>query len=56
MRIAVHLDAEIPHGTFQLCMAEQQLHSTKILRSPVDQRGFGSAHGMGAVGCRVQTN
>jgi hypothetical protein len=31
-------------------MAQQELHSAQILRSPVDQRGFSASHGMGSVG------
>jgi hypothetical protein len=38
----VDFDAEVTHGAFQLEMAQQELHGSEVLRSPIDQRRFGS--------------
>lgn len=33
----VYLDVEIPDGAFQLCMPEQQLNRSQVLRVPINQ-------------------
>jgi len=42
----IDLDAEISNGAFQLGMAKQELNGPQVLRALVDQRRFGSPHGM----------
>jgi hypothetical protein len=49
----VDLDTEVPDGTFELRVPEQQLDGTQALCPPVDQRRFRAAQGMRTVGCRV---
>ena len=38
----VDLDTKIPHGTFNLRMAEQELHRAQVPGSPIDQCRLGS--------------
>ena len=42
----VDLDTEVPNCAFDLGMAKQKLHCTQVASATVDQRRFGSAHGM----------
>jgi len=39
----VDLDSEVPDRAFELGMAEKKLHCSKVLRSSVGQRGFGTS-------------
>lgn len=52
----VDFDPEVPHGAFQLEMAQQELHGSEVLGSPVDQGSFGPAQGMCAVVLRIQSD
>ena len=56
LKSIVDLDAEIANCAFQLRMPEQQLYSPKILRPAVDQRGFCTAHSVGAICGIVEAN
>lgn len=49
-------DVKVANCAFQLCMPEQQLYRPKILHSAVDQRGFRTAHGVGAICGIVEAN
>ena len=35
------LDTEVPDGTFDFGVAEQELHGSQVTRAPVDQGRFG---------------
>ena len=35
-------------------MTQQELNGAKVFGAPVNQRGFGSSHGMRAIGRRIQ--
>jgi hypothetical protein len=39
----IDLDADVPRGTFDLGMAEQQLNGTHVAGSAIDQCGLGPA-------------
>ena len=52
----VHLDAEISDGTFDLGVAEQKLHRSKVAGAPIDQRRLRPAQRMRAKQFRVQSN
>src|SRR5262245_6065827 len=52
----VHLDTEIPHGAFNLRMAEQKLHRAQVAGSAIDQRRLGSTQGMRGEFARVETD
>jgi len=52
----VDFDAEIPDGTLQFSVTEEQLHGPEVLGSPIDQRGLRAPHRMGAVCSRIQTD
>ena len=52
----VYLDPEVSHGALDLRVAKQELDSTQIARSPIDQRRLGSAERMGAKELRVQAD
>lgn len=56
LKSIVDLDAEIANCAFQLRMPEQQLYGPKILRPAVDQRGFCTAHSVGAIRGIVEAN
>lgn len=49
----VDFDAKVSHRAFQLGMSEKELNCPKVLRTPVDQRRLGSAHGVRAIRRRV---
>ncbi len=51
----VDLDTQVPHGRFQLGVAEPQLHGSKVLSASIDQRGFGPSHRMGPILGTIQT-
>ena len=36
----IDFDAEIPHGTFEFRVTQQQLHRAQIACSAIDQHGF----------------
>jgi len=40
----VDFNAEISHGTLELCMAKEQLNSPQVSGLPVNPRGLRSAH------------
>jgi hypothetical protein len=40
----VDLDAEIPHGAFELRVPKQELNRSEVSGPPVDQRRFGAPH------------
>lgn len=44
----IDFDAEIPDGAFDFRMSEQELDSTEVTRSPVDQKVMGGS-------CRLRT-
>lgn len=50
----IDFDAQVSHGAFQLCMAEQQLNRSQVLGSLINQRGFCPAHRVGPVGRGIQ--
>jgi len=52
----IDFDAQIPDGTFQLGMSEQQLDRPQILCSLVNQRRLGSAHRVRAVDRGIKAN
>ena len=52
----VDVDAEIPNSALNLRVAEQELDGPEVTCSSVDHRGFGTPHGMGAVGEGIQPN
>jgi hypothetical protein len=52
LECVVHLDPEIPNGALKLGMTKQDLHSSKVLRAPTNQRRFRTAHRVRAV-CRI---
>lgn len=52
----VDLDAEVADCALKLGMTEQELDSTQVLRLSVNQSRLGSAHGMGAVRSRIQSD
>ena len=52
----VYLDPEITDGALQFCMAEKELHSTKVPRLAIDLSGLRPPHRMGAIGDRFQTD
>ena len=43
-------------GAAQFCMAEEELHSTKVPRLAIDLSGLRPSHRMGAIGDRFQTD
>lgn len=45
----IDFDTQIPHGGLQLGVSKQQLHSSKVLGAPIDQRHLGSSHGVGPI-------
>lgn len=51
----VDLDAEIPHRRFQLGVPEEQLNSTQVLGSTMDERGLRPAHRVRTVISAVQS-
>lgn len=48
----LYLDAKISHCAVELCVPEQQLYGAYVARLSVDERCFGAAKGMRAVGGR----
>ena len=46
----VNFNLPVPHGAFQLRVAQQQLHCPQVFGSPVNQSGLDSAHRMYAIG------
>jgi len=46
----VNLDAEIPHGAFQLCMAQEELTGAQIASPFIDQRDLRAAETWPAAG------
>ena len=46
----IHLDPEIAYRAFQFGVAKQKLYDAKVFGTPVDQRGLGPAHRVGAIG------
>jgi len=54
LKRVINLDSKVSDGAFQLAMPQQELNSPQVLRSLVNQRGLGRAHGVGAVNSRVK--
>ena len=52
----IDFDAEISHRAFQLGMSKQELDRSQVLSPAVDQRRFGSAHGVRAIGLWVKAD
>src|SRR6476661_5113733 len=52
----VDLDAEVPDRALDLGMAKQELYSTQIPRSPIDEGCFCAAHRMRSILQRVEAN
>lgn len=52
----VDFDAQVSHRALKLRMAKQQLHSSQVLGTPVNQRRFGPPHGMGTVGSCIEAD
>ena len=46
--------AQVTDGALQLGVPQQKLHGAEILGALVNQCGLGSAHGMRAIGGRIQ--
>jgi hypothetical protein len=51
-----HVDAEVPNGAFDLCMAEQYLHRTQVTCLLIDDRCLGSAKRMRPVVLPAQSD
>ncbi len=54
LKRVVHLDSEVANGALDLRVSKKQLHVAKIVRPPIDQRRFRSAHAVRSVGVLVQ--
>ena len=54
LKRVINLDSKVSNGAFQLAMFQQELNSPQVLRSLVDQRSLGPAHGVGAVNSRIK--
>ena len=48
------VDAQIANGALQLRVPKQELNGPKVSRASVDQRSFGPAHRVRAVGARLE--
>ena len=44
------LNAKVPDSAFQLGVSWEQMHSTNVFRTTIDQRCFGAADRVGAMG------
>ena len=53
LQCVINLNPKIPDGAFELCVAKQELNRPQIPGPSVDQRRFGTAQRMSAVGRRV---
>ena len=51
----IDFDTQIPHGGLQLGVSKQQLHSSKVLGAPIDQRRLGPSYRVRPVVGTVQT-
>jgi hypothetical protein len=51
----VDLDAEIPHGGFELRVPKKQLHGSQVSGSPIDQGWLGAPNRVRSVPSRVKT-
>lgn len=51
----IYLNAEIPHGRFQLGVSQEQLHGTQVFGAPIDQRRLGPSYRVRPIVGAVQT-
>ena len=47
LKRVINLNSKVSNSAFQLAMTQQELNSPQVLRSLVDQRSLGPAHGVG---------
>ena len=52
----VNINPQVSDRAFQFGVAQEQLNGPDVLGSPIDQRGLGSPHGVGAVKGRVKSD
>ena len=56
LKCVVYLDSEVANGTLDLRVTKKQLHRSKIVRPPIDQRRLRSAHAVRSVIVLVESD
>lgn len=52
----IDLNAQVAHCAFELGVPQRELSGSQVTGLAIDQCRFRAAQGVGAVGCRIQTD